>query len=75
VHEILYIASKDMLILSSTVELHYYNCCTDGSTSTGNYGYPLAEVWQKIVHIAKQFQQASHVSDEGSTWLKLVLEM
>jgi hypothetical protein len=19
----------------------YYNCCTDGSTSPGNYGYPL----------------------------------
>jgi hypothetical protein len=20
---------------------HYYNCCTDGSTSPGNYGYAL----------------------------------
>jgi hypothetical protein len=30
-----------MLVLSSTVASLYYNCCTDGSTSPGNYGYPL----------------------------------
>jgi hypothetical protein len=28
-----------MLVLSSTVASRYYNCCTDGSTSPGNYGY------------------------------------
>jgi hypothetical protein len=38
--EILYTDSQDMLALSSTVASHYYNCCTDGSTSPGNYGYP-----------------------------------
>jgi hypothetical protein len=26
------------LVLSSTVALHYYKCCTDGSISPGNYG-------------------------------------
>jgi hypothetical protein len=30
-----------VLVLSSTVTSCYYNCCTDGSTSPGNYGYPL----------------------------------
>jgi hypothetical protein len=30
-----------MLVLSYIVASHYYNCCTDGSTSPGNYGYPL----------------------------------
>jgi hypothetical protein len=28
-----------MLLLSFTVALRYYNCCTDGSTSPRNYGY------------------------------------
>jgi hypothetical protein len=27
--------------VSPTVASPYYNCCTDGSTSPGNYGYPL----------------------------------
>jgi hypothetical protein len=40
-HEILCTDSQDMLVLSSTVASRYYNCCTDGSTSPGNYGYPL----------------------------------
>jgi hypothetical protein len=40
-YDILYTDSQDMLILSSTIALRYYNCCTDGSTSHGNYGYPL----------------------------------
>jgi hypothetical protein len=30
-----------MLVLLSAVVSHYYNCCTDGSTSPGNYGYRL----------------------------------
>jgi hypothetical protein len=30
-----------MLVLSYTVLSCYYNCCTGGSTSSGNYGYPL----------------------------------
>jgi hypothetical protein len=28
------------VLLSSTVLSRYYNCCTDDSTSPGNYGYP-----------------------------------
>jgi hypothetical protein len=32
---------KICLVLSSTVVSHYYNCCTDGSTSLGNYRHPL----------------------------------
>jgi hypothetical protein len=36
-HEILYTGSQDMLVLSRTVASRYYNCCTDGSTSPGNY--------------------------------------
>jgi hypothetical protein len=39
-HVILDTDSKDMLVLSSTVVSCYYNCCTDGSTSPINYGYP-----------------------------------
>jgi hypothetical protein len=35
--EILY----SMLVLSYTVASRYYSCCTDGSTSFENYGYPL----------------------------------
>jgi hypothetical protein len=31
---ILYTCSQDMLVLSSTVASRYYNCRTDGSTST-----------------------------------------
>jgi hypothetical protein len=38
-HEILYIDSEDMLVLSSTIALHYYSCCTDSYTSPGNCGY------------------------------------
>jgi hypothetical protein len=37
--EILYTDFQDMLVLLSTVAARYYNCCTDGSTSSGNYGY------------------------------------
>jgi hypothetical protein len=44
--EILYTDSQDMLVLPSTVALRYYNCCTDGSTSPGNYGYHLiCPIW------------------------------
>jgi hypothetical protein len=39
--DILYTDSQDMPVLSSTVASRYYNCCTGGSTSTGNYRYPL----------------------------------
>jgi hypothetical protein len=37
-HKILYTDFQDMLVISSIVSLCYYNCCTDGSTSPGNYG-------------------------------------
>jgi hypothetical protein len=32
---------KILLVLSSIVASCYYNCCTNGSTSPGSYGYPL----------------------------------
>jgi hypothetical protein len=32
-----------MLVLSSVIALSYYNCCTDGSNSPGNYGYTLVK--------------------------------
>jgi hypothetical protein len=38
--EILCTDSQDMLVLSSTVTSHYYNCCTDGSTSPGKLWIP-----------------------------------
>jgi hypothetical protein len=37
--EILYAGFQDMLVLSSTVASRYYNCCTDGSTISRNYGW------------------------------------
>jgi hypothetical protein len=37
--EILHTVSQDMLVPLSTVALRYYNCCTDGNISLGNYGY------------------------------------
>jgi hypothetical protein len=39
--EILYTDFQDMLVLSPTGTSRYYNCCKDGSTSAGNYEYPL----------------------------------
>jgi hypothetical protein len=39
--EILYTDSRDELVLWTIVASHYYNCCTDGSTSPGNCGYSL----------------------------------
>jgi hypothetical protein len=39
--ELLYTDSQDTLVLSSTVASRYYNWCTDGSISPGNYGNPL----------------------------------
>jgi hypothetical protein len=36
-----YTLTQDLLVLSSIIASHYYNCCTDGSTSSGNYGLPL----------------------------------
>jgi hypothetical protein len=38
--EMVYTDSQDSLVLSSTILLHYYDCCTDGSTSSRNSGYP-----------------------------------
>jgi hypothetical protein len=37
-HQTLYADSQDVLVLLFTVALRYYSCCTDGSTSPGNYG-------------------------------------
>jgi hypothetical protein len=38
-HEILYIDSQDVLVLSSIIASSYYNYCTESSISPGNYGY------------------------------------
>jgi hypothetical protein len=35
-HE-LYTASQDIVVLSFTIALCYYNCCTDCNTCPGNY--------------------------------------
>jgi hypothetical protein len=32
-----------MAVLSFTIASRYCNCCTDGNTSLGNYGYNLAD--------------------------------
>jgi hypothetical protein len=45
---ILYTDSQDMLVLSSTIASHYYNCCTDGSTSPGNHGHHLVQSEKKL---------------------------
>jgi hypothetical protein len=54
--EIVYTDSQDMLVLSSTVALCYYNCCTDSSTNPGNYGYHLAFLtlfsWKRLATLA-----------------------
>jgi hypothetical protein len=47
---ILYTDSQDMLVLTSTVASHY-NCCTDGSTSPGNYGYHLISIYHRTMII------------------------
>jgi hypothetical protein len=38
-YEISYTDFQDVLVLSSTIASHYYNCCTDGSTGPRNYAY------------------------------------
>jgi hypothetical protein len=38
-HEILYTDSQDMIVLSSVLVSRCYNCCTDDSTGTANYGH------------------------------------
>jgi hypothetical protein len=40
-HESFYTDSQDMLVLSSAIASCYCKYCTDGSTSPGNYGYPI----------------------------------
>jgi hypothetical protein len=35
----LYTDSQAMLVPSFSIASRYYNCCTDGSTGPGNYGY------------------------------------
>jgi hypothetical protein len=37
-----------MLAISSTFALRYYNYCTDGSTSPGNYGYPFFKNFKNV---------------------------
>jgi hypothetical protein len=41
---IFYTDSQDILELLFTVASSYYNCYADGSTSPGNYGYPLVDL-------------------------------
>jgi hypothetical protein len=41
-HRVSYLVRlQGMLVLSYTVASLYYNCCTDGSTNPGNFGYSL----------------------------------
>jgi hypothetical protein len=42
--EMLYTDSQDMLVLGSIVASRYCKCCSDGSTSPGNYGYPFISI-------------------------------
>jgi hypothetical protein len=51
-HEILHTESQDMIVLSPIAASCYCNCCTDGSTSPKNYGYPLVfkYTWSKGSH-------------------------
>jgi hypothetical protein len=37
-----------MLVIASIIASRYYNGCTDGRTSPGNYGYPLADTKSSI---------------------------
>jgi hypothetical protein len=64
--EILYTDSQDMLVLSSTVVSRYYNCCTDSSTSLGNYGYPSnsldlsrEQIPLQVLHISTEINSKS----------------
>jgi hypothetical protein len=40
-HEILYTHSQEYPSTTSAVASRYYNCCTDGNTSSRNFGYHL----------------------------------
>jgi hypothetical protein len=53
--ESLFTDSQDMLVLSSNVASRYCNCCTDGSTSPGNYGYHLEYMSRIILKINADF--------------------
>jgi hypothetical protein len=58
---------QDLPVLSSAVALRYYYCCTDGSTSPGNCGYPLVLV---LPFSNLKFHSWSSVA--ACTWLSSV---
>lgn len=47
-HEIVYIDSQNMVVLSSALALHYYNCCPDRRTSSRYFGYYLI-LWIEFI--------------------------
>jgi hypothetical protein len=61
-----------MLALSPTVASHYYNCCTDGSTSLWNCGYPRHNTvhWLKSSEsMQKAFQASNFTLHEANALL------
>jgi hypothetical protein len=50
-HEILYTSFQATLLLPSAVSSRYYNCCRDGSTSPGNYGYDVEVESEVVIYI------------------------
>jgi hypothetical protein len=51
--EILYTDSQYVLVPSPTIAACYYNCCTGGSTSPGNYGYRLVYLFAINLYVLK----------------------
>jgi hypothetical protein len=71
--DILYSNSQDMLVLSSTILSPCYDCCTDGSTSPGNYGYHLVGI--DYINFRSVFSccTVSYFSNNNLLQLKLLL--
>jgi hypothetical protein len=64
-----------MLALSTTVASRYYNCCTDGSTSLGNYGktVPKEDFCKDVIIWAQKNEWMT--SDLMKGWLGYVWEV
>jgi hypothetical protein len=67
--EILYTDSQDMLVLSYIIARCYWSCCTDRSTSPGNYGYPFLHIKfhkDKFRHLGVVRRGDTHTSTQNS---------
>jgi hypothetical protein len=75
--EILYTDSHYMLVLSSFVPSSYYECCSDGSTSPGNYGcWPVEVHWlQSNVMFPFQDRIKSNTCDEQEARYETLLTL